>query len=95
MSKYDAVAQDRTLPTADHWGEGWTSYELDFLREFSADETAEEIARTLGRTLYAVRAMQHAMRGGRSHEGRNRRRTVRLPFDQGFTDLRVWEEMFE
>jgi hypothetical protein len=72
-------AQDRTLVTADAWGEAWTSDEIAFVREMTEKERDEDIAYALGRTLYALWAIQARIRAGESFDASQARTTPVRP----------------
>lgn len=53
------AAQQRTLATADKWGQPWTCADVDYIMAHTDSMTDEQLATGLGRTLAAIWNMQH------------------------------------
>jgi hypothetical protein len=58
-------AQAASLATAVRHGEGYTSADLELITAFTDDVTDRELAVALGRSVYAIQAIQAAIREGK------------------------------
>lgn len=82
-------AQERTLPLARNWGEGWGQGDIQLVQGFP-ECTAEELGEALGRTVYAVQSVRQAIQEGRvTSDGR--RRPLPAPAHR-FTFAKGWRD---
>jgi hypothetical protein len=59
-----AEAQERVLPLAANWGEGWEFDDVEFVAG-TTELPVEEVALALHRSVYAVAGVRQALRDGR------------------------------
>lgn len=89
----DHRSQAKTLPLAIEHRAEWTTADLEFVAEFSADRD-EDIALALGRSLYAIRAIRTVLEDRMT---KARRRRIGAPPSQtlAITSWTEWEAQFD